>query len=221
MSCWNEIGVYGQSSCPELDKYVHCRNCPVYSAAASELLDGEVSPEQLTQATERLAKQKAAAVPHAHAVLIFRLGAEWMALPSAAIGEIVNSRPIHSLPHRRNGAVLGLVNIRGELLVCIALHFILKLDEAVERKRDQQRAAGARMLVMQQDGARIVYPVENVFGIERFHADDLAPVPAMLAKSATTHIKAVLSWQGHSVSLLDQQLLLATVSRSLTLATAI
>ena len=27
--CWNRIGVRGDASCPKLDDYVHCRNCPV------------------------------------------------------------------------------------------------------------------------------------------------------------------------------------------------
>ena len=33
--CWNRIGVRGDRSCPELKQYVHCRNCPVYSAGAA------------------------------------------------------------------------------------------------------------------------------------------------------------------------------------------
>ena len=34
--CWNRIGVRGDASCPELEQHVHCRNCPVYSAAAAD-----------------------------------------------------------------------------------------------------------------------------------------------------------------------------------------
>ncbi len=33
--CWNRIGVRGDGSCPELKRHIHCRNCPVYSAAAA------------------------------------------------------------------------------------------------------------------------------------------------------------------------------------------
>ena len=36
--CWNRIGVYGDRSCPELSTFVHCRNCPVFAAAARSLL---------------------------------------------------------------------------------------------------------------------------------------------------------------------------------------
>ncbi len=37
--CWNRIGVEGNATCRELAKYIHCRNCPVYSAAGLQLLD--------------------------------------------------------------------------------------------------------------------------------------------------------------------------------------
>ena len=40
--CWNKIGVRGDGSCPELERHAHCRNCPVYSAAAAQLLDAEL-----------------------------------------------------------------------------------------------------------------------------------------------------------------------------------
>ncbi|MCW1245836.1 chemotaxis protein CheW, partial [Pseudomonas sp. SAICEU22] len=37
--CWNRIGVHGDKSCPLLAEHIHCRNCSVYSAAATRLLD--------------------------------------------------------------------------------------------------------------------------------------------------------------------------------------
>ena len=42
-ACWNEIGVHGDGSCRELQKFILCRNCPVYSSAVVRLLD---RPEQ-------------------------------------------------------------------------------------------------------------------------------------------------------------------------------
>ena len=37
--CWNRIGVFGDKSCPRLERHIHCRNCEVYGAAAIALLD--------------------------------------------------------------------------------------------------------------------------------------------------------------------------------------
>ncbi|MDM9384291.1 hypothetical protein QUB80_26815 [Chlorogloeopsis sp. ULAP01] len=37
--CWNIIGIMGDRSCPELSNFIHCRNCPIYSAGGHQLLE--------------------------------------------------------------------------------------------------------------------------------------------------------------------------------------
>ena len=37
--CWHRIGVSGDRSCPELNAFIHCRNCPVFAAAARTFFD--------------------------------------------------------------------------------------------------------------------------------------------------------------------------------------
>ena len=39
VECWREIGVSGDRSCPELEKHLHCRNCPTHAQIARKLLD--------------------------------------------------------------------------------------------------------------------------------------------------------------------------------------
>jgi chemotaxis-related protein WspD len=219
--CWNKIGVRGDSSCPELEKHIHCRNCPVYAAEAADLLDRELPAGHLAEWTRHVAQEKTAAEHDSQSVMVFRIGAEWLALPTNVFKEIVGVRHIHSLPHRRNGMVLGLVNIRGELLVCVSLRQILRLDETVDSKKEKQRAADPRLLVMQHEGARAACPVDEIFGVQRFFPRDLMAVPATFARATTTHTKAVLSWQRKSVGLLDEQLLFHTLNRGLALATTI
>ena len=208
--CWNRIGVRGDGSCPELETHIHCRNCPVYSAAAARLLDAPLPAEQLAQATRYLAEAPPMPVENTLSVVIFRVGEEWLALPTSVVQEIVGSRTIHSLPHRRDGALLGLASIRGELLVCFALGRILKIDAG------SAPATGARSLVLRQAGTRSVYPVDEVYGIQHFPPHEL-----QTAFAGDVYRTGVLSWQSKSVSLLDEQLLLSTVNRSLALATTI
>src|SRR5262245_30736571 len=129
--CWNSIGVRGDVSCPELKERVHCRNCPVYSAAAAHSLDREPPAGYAEHWTAQARQQKGTDDQAALSVLLFRLGAEWLALPTKVLTEIASPRPIHSLPHRRSNAVLGLANIRGTLLVCVSLRDLLALDGAV------------------------------------------------------------------------------------------
>jgi chemotaxis-related protein WspD len=213
--CWNRIGVRGDSSCPELRKHVHCRNCPVFSAAAAGLLDAEPPPGYLDGWSGQLAQKKAEAEADARPALLFRIGAEWLGMPTDALQEIAALRPIHSIPHRRDGLLLGLANIRGELLICVSLQRILRLEETSEPAPSQQRSVSRRLLVLLRDGSRAVCPVDEVHGIERFGARERAPVPATVAKAAATYTQAVLAWRGSSVGLLDGELLFHTINRSL------
>lgn len=219
-NCWKTIGVQGDGSCPELERHIHCRNCPVYSAAAVTLLDGEPPPDYFARWGRQVALKQEFADPDTHSIVIFRIGAEWLALPAALFQEIAGVRVVHSLPHRRGGAVLGLANIRGELLVCVSLRQVLGIEAAAaEPSGNKPRAASERLLVILSQGHRLACPVDEVHGIERFNPRALKEVPATVARATATYTRAVLGWQNRSVGVLDEQLLFHTFNRSLALAT--
>jgi chemotaxis signal transduction protein len=146
-------------------------------------------------------------------VLIFRIGAEWFALPASLFTEIASKRPIHSLPNRRNRNVLGLTNIRGELVVCVSLRGILNVDDPVA-DGGGNRNAGPRLLVLQRDGASVACPVDEVHGMERFADRDLGNVPATVAGGTIRYTRATLRWSDRTVGLLDDEVLFQAVSRS-------
>ncbi|WP_266171680.1 chemotaxis protein CheW [Dyella subtropica] len=218
--CWNKIGVRGDGSCPALEQHVHCRNCPIYSAAASDLLNMELPAGHMSLWTAHVAqKQATAEATGAQSVVAFRVGAEWLALPTSAFKEIVGHRTIHSIPHRRNGVVLGLVNVRGELVVCASLTELLGLEPTAPSRPEKHQLLHRRFLVIELEGVRTAFPVDEVHGIRRFHSHELGEVPATVASATATYIKALLPWRDESIGLLDEQLLIFTLNRSLTLAT--
>ena len=92
------------------------------------MLDRPLLPEYRREWTEHFAQPKQLAAPARASALVFRINAEWLALPTQAFQEVAERRPVHSLPHRRQGIVLGLVNIRGELLICVSLGHLLGLE---------------------------------------------------------------------------------------------
>jgi chemotaxis-related protein WspD len=213
--CWNTIGVHGDGSCPELERYVHCRNCPVYAQAAMELLGGEAPAGYREQWTAHFATPKSAEDGETQTILIFRIGAEWLALPVPVVTEVANLRPIHSLPHRRSGVVLGLANVRGELLICVSLARVLGLEQSPEDNMETGRGAHRRLLVIRRNEVRSAFPVDEVHGVHRIPSRELHEVPATVAKATATYSKSMVSWNGHSVGLLDDQLLCYTLQRSL------
>ena len=145
--CWNRIGVEGNSTCRELIKFIHCRNCPVYSAAGLQLLDRPLPPEYRQERARHYAQVKKIAQPARLSVVIFRIGGEWLALPTAVFQEVAERRVMHTLPSRRRvggstrGLALGLVNVRGELLICASVSRLLGLENA---ELHQPRSARTR-----------------------------------------------------------------------------
>ena len=214
--CWNKIGVRGDSSCPELEKHIHCRNCPVYSAAAVELLDTDSPADYLALWSRQIAQKKELKDLKTLSAVIFRIGAEWLALPTSIFNEVAELRTIHSLPNLRSGIVLGVANVRGELLTCVSLGRLLGLEKAEAPKQAKHSGVHSRLLVISQENQRLVFPVNEVHGIYRYRPGVLKAVPATVTKATATYTKAMLPWQDKSVGCLDDQLLFYTLNRSLT-----
>lgn len=213
--CWNKIGVRGDGSCPELARYVHCRNCPVYFAGAVAMLDRPAPSDYLAEWTNHFAEPKQAQESETHSVVIFRIGTERLALPTQVVSEVTNARTIHSLPHRRSGVVIGLANVRGELVVCASLAHVLGVGPAADANQNKLHIQHARLLVIRREDVRMVCPVDEVHGIQRFQSRELQEVPTTIVKAAASYSKAILSWDKHSVGLLDEERLFSMLKRSI------
>ena len=205
--CWNKIGVRGDKSCPELEPYSHCRNCPVYSAAALTLLDREPAGPSAAAMTSHFAEVTPARESGTHTAIVFRIGAEWFALPTLVLHEFLGLRAIHSLPHRRNPALLGLANVRGELVACVSIARLLTGAAAP--------IGEGRLIVVRHAGGRLAFPVDEVQHIHRYHPDALKPVPATVAQSASAFTIGLLSWRDKKIGFLDGPPLIDALNRSL------
>ncbi|MST95314.1 MAG: purine-binding chemotaxis protein CheW [Pedosphaera sp.] len=222
--CWNIIGVEGNATCRELVKFIHCRNCPVYSAAGLQLLDRPLPADYRRERAAHYAQEKKITQPARLSVVIFRLAHEWLALPTNAFVEVAERRAMHSLPHRRRGLALGLVNVRGELLICASLARLLGMEEKTETPKAESRNISvlpisafsfSRLLVASWDGQRLALPVDEVHGIQRFQKDELKDPPATVAKSTLTYTRGVFAWRDRTVGFLEADALFAALNRTL------
>lgn len=148
-------------------------------------------------------------------VVLFRIGEEWLALPTGLLEEVAEPRRWHSLPHRRDNLVLGIVNVRGELLVCVSLAALLGIGEARTADRGSRVKSFPRMVVIGRDGRRAAFPVDEVHGVHRYAAQDVVDVPATIGKSASSFIAAMIAWKGRSVGRLNEKLLIETIDRGI------
>ena len=109
--------------------------------------------------------------------------------------------------------VLGLVNVRGELLICVSLGRLIGLEP--EAKRDQRKQIHDRLVVAGWNGGRFVFPVDEVHGIHRFQQSDLRETPATVARSPLTHTEGVFTWRERTVGVLNADTLFASMNRNL------
>jgi chemotaxis-related protein WspD len=201
--CWNRIGVHGNKQCPLLERHIHCRNCEVYAAAATRLLDRYALIE-----ADLVHADVPAETSVGRSQLLFRLGEEWLALATACLAEIAPLQPVHSLPHQRSRVLQGVANVRGALVPCLSLGDLL----GVERMSEPARGGRAmpRMLILAASGGPVVMAVDEIDGIHRLDATLLDA-----SEDAAPFTAAVLQWRGRSVRVLDDQQLLSAVQRSL------
>jgi chemotaxis-related protein WspD len=167
--CWNRIGAMGDRSCPELETSVHCRNCPVFMTAGQQLFEREPSAEYLEECTRQLAEEVSDEVADTVAVVVFRLGEEWLAFDVAVVVEVAEPRAVHRIPHRSNELLTGIVNIRGELQLCISLHNLLGIaggGEPLGRVKPLELAAAGKPEADQADPAEGAAPHELVSTLE-------------------------------------------------------
>ncbi len=222
--CWNKIGVEGDRSCEQLKTVIHCRNCPVYSAAGRSLLEREAPPEYVNEWTEILAKTQplsskaqvnGAIVPSVEtvSVMIFMLGGEWLAVPVGLLQEVTDPCIIHTLPHRNSELFMGLVNIRGEILMCVSLTHLLDLEDKANSSDRVISVAAKRMIVVGSQENHWVFIVDEVCGIHRFPLRELQNTPVVISKSTEAYTKGVIRWQGHKVNYLDSDLLFSTLNK--------
>ena len=211
--CWSNYGVYGDGTCAELRQFVHCRNCPVYSSAGVRLLDRPLPPNYRNEWTQHFAQEKRFAEAGGASAILFRIQNEWFALPTHTLQEVAEKRPIHSVPRQRQDVLLGLANIRGELVICISVGHLLKLEKmpGLESLRQNYH----RLLVLHWETGRLAFPVDEVQGPHRFHPQELKSPPATAARGNFGLARAVVQWQERTAGLLDPQWLLTSLHRCL------
>jgi chemotaxis-related protein WspD len=211
--CWANSGVYGDGSCAELQKFVHCRNCPIYSAAGVRLIDRPLALDYRQEWTQYFAQEKRFPETGNASAILFQIHGEWLALPTHSFQEVAEKRPIHSLPHRRAGIVLGLANVRGELVICVSLGHLLKIERLVPPA--SLRANYHRLLVVYWNSVRLAFPVDEVHGPHRFHPHEVKSLPSTVTPAIPCYAQGVIEWQNGTAGLLDAGLLFADLHRNL------
>lgn len=225
--CWNRNGVWGAEvpRCEKLDEIFHCRNCDVFSLASRQMLDRKLPGGYLENWASVYSLMKTSANKETRSVLVFRLGDEWLALHTQLINEVAEMAPIHRIPHQNSYLIRGLVNIRGELKICISIGSILCLERSTKYASKVQRNVYERMIVVSHEEHDFVFPVSEVVGIHRYHPQDVENIPTTVSKSKATYTSGIIvindseadndNGNKKKVAFLDHQLLFYFLERSM------
>jgi chemotaxis-related protein WspD len=174
-------------------------------SAASRLLDREMPEDYRAEWTAIVSAQQHKVDAGKKSVLVFRIGAEWLSISTSVLQEIAELPQVHRLPHRRGGLLNGLVCVRGELLLSIALDVLLQITKLPEDRQAEAQNSQARLLICDKKGSRFAFPVNEVLGVRTYIPRDLKEVPATLAKTVSRHTVGVLQMENRVVGYLDDE----------------
>ena len=212
--CWKRIGVAGDHSCPLLPQAVHCRNCSVYAGAAQRNLQRPVDAGYLREWAEHFRAAPDSAARADRSCLAFRIGREWLALPTTMLQQVAPKALPHRLPHRHARGLRGVVNAGGKLYPCIALAELLGIEEAEGTAR-AGRHTFARLLLIRWEEQTYALPVAEIYGIVRFASATLAAPAATINKGLERFLTGVLAHDGMQIGCLDGSLLGQQCARTL------
>lgn len=190
----------------------NCRGSFIATTARStragrQFLDAPSPGGYLEEWTRRLADPIEESTGDQIGLLTFRLAEEWLALPVSVLVEVTAPRPLHRVPHR-GGILAGLVNIRGELHLCVHLDKVLNLERD---SAPSPLAPQPRLLVVRHEADRWAFPVDEVDQVQRLPLHRLTPPPATLRRSLARLTRGVFHQDGGSIGLIDDDRLFATL----------
>lgn len=215
--CWNHIGVWGneQPRCEKLATHIHCRNCEIYSEAGRKILERRL-PEQYESSWANVyAKEKTVDLAGTESITLFRIGAEWLAIPTNTILEITDIQTIHTIPHRKNPVLRGMVNLNGQLRLCVSLGQLLGIEKAEETSNSDSIRVYNRMLNIGNATNNFVFVASEVKDTYRINPSTLSPAPATLTQAKGTFTRGIIKWHGHDVAYLDSELLFYSLGENL------
>lgn len=200
--CWNYTGVSGDRSCVDLERLVHCRNCAAYTNVAHQTLHAPVEAAYQDFWAAHLSRVPPVDETADSAAVVFRVAAEWLAVPAAMVRSVAPCAPVHRIPHRNAPGLLGVVNVGGRLLPAVSLAAVLGID-AGQAPAIGERHVFARLLVVQAGNQPCALPVAELDGVLRFAAARLVAPAETVERPRPQHLDGVLAHRGTQVGVVN------------------
>ena len=212
--CWQLIGSEGDKSCGKLEGLAHCRNCEEFAVAARRFFDRTPPAGYRRECAEALAQKKEAGHGDEFAVIVFRLGQQWLALPTGRLSRVLEPQAVHRIPHR-GGALLGMAAVDGELHLCVDAAKIMHGAASRETPEEPVLPDGAQklrcMILAGSAAEQWLFSADEVGGISSVTPEQTSKTNKSPGDMLT---KSVFAWKNRQVALLDDELFFCAFARS-------
>jgi len=186
------------------------------SIPVNELLSREPNQDYLNEWAVMVQKEKKIRKPrHDFSLLLFRIHHEWFGLSTAVFNHVSENKGIHSIPFKKSPFILGLVNIGGQIRICVTLDKLLNISGQEKGHEELSSVVYDRMIVIEREDYVWVFPVDEVYGIFQFDAEQMENVPVNISKSSANYLKGIFSWKGKRIGFLDEELLCYSLKTSI------
>lgn len=187
-----------------------------YQHSASSLLERPPPQDYLQEWKNILMRQaKNESTEGKVSVMVFRIGQEWLALETIYFNQVVPRRLIHRVPHRSGKVLLGVVNINGELQLCVALSQLLEIEQVITVHPNRVPYHQNRMIAIKKEHDLWIFPVDEIEGIQVWNLSAIENAPVNVAKSPVNYLKGIINVSHKSIGLLDDELLFYSLKRGI------
>lgn len=145
--------------------------------------------------------------------LVFRIGTEWLAIPTVLFDRVADVSAVHTVPHRRKGVPVGLVTVGGDLVVHLSLGTLLSVAGVESSANAQPRLR--RLIVLSDARGRLATTADEVWGVHHYDPALLRPVPSTLTRALVSFTVAMLEVDGRIAGLLDGPRVMDALSAAL------
>jgi chemotaxis signal transduction protein len=122
--------------------------------------------------------------------------------------KVVSPRRVQRIPHRRGGIIEGMVVVHGEIFPTFAMHTLLDVPRTESGASRANALCRPRQAVIGTHGDRWVFFADEFAAVSDVRASAMTPAPVTLAKAAMNFAKGLVPIEGHTVAILDEELLL-------------
>ena len=149
--------------------------------AIQRLLEQPLSPEDLREATERVARPLQPPEKQVLRLLAFQLHSQPFAVEARHVLKVTRAAQVHRIPHRSNAIIRGFCHLDGELLLCADLANLLELVAPHRPDAPEPPPADAvdcrRMIVLEDQSHAWAFQVDTVEGVTAVVSESLRPPP--------------------------------------------